>query len=151
MRPTLFWSCLFITFDQTCPMYSCTRIPVYVETLCVLYLLVVQSISGCDTTSCSFCHSYHGKTTVFKKMCNMKGIQYLVDVLESLTIALEEVTFEGCGFGGSVKDRLNHLSYSTNMQYARHLKFLGLPSQTVFLSQHMWTRFWQSALDQCIH
>jgi len=78
-------------------------------------LLVIHSISGCDTTSFG-----HGKTRVFKKICNAKGIEHQVDVMESLTAAHEEVMLAGCSllallYGCSTKDRLNRLCYSTYM------------------------------------
>jgi len=80
-------------------------------------LLVIHAISGCDTTSCLF---GHGKVSAFKKMSNARGIQHLIDVMESLSATHEEVMLAGCGliamlYGGSVNDRLNHLRYSMYM------------------------------------
>lgn len=92
-------------------------------------LLVIHSISGCDTTSFG-----HGKTRVFKKICNAKGIEHQVDVMESLTAAHEEVMLAGCSllallYGGSTKDRLNRLRYSTYMHITATTTHLPRPER----------------------
>jgi hypothetical protein len=80
-------------------------------------LLVIHAISGCDTTSCLF---GHGKVSVFNKMSKTRGIQHLIDVLESVNAKHDEVMFAGCAllailYGGSAEDKLNLLRYKAYM------------------------------------
>jgi hypothetical protein len=56
-------------------------------------LLVIHTISGCDTTLCLF---GHGKLSVFNKLSQTRGIQHLIDISEYVEAKLDEVMLAGC-------------------------------------------------------
>ena len=102
--------------DQTCKMVSTRSVHMQVGELAVKQLLVVHTLSGCDTTSAPF---GEGKHKAFNKLAVSKALPFS-DVVMGSSATQQEDGEAGCRllvllYGGQPSvtlDQLRHLKYS---------------------------------------